>query len=487
MKTKKTASVPIESLPDGEELSEGWKCIILEDYVYIAARIGWRGLKREEYTKIGPLFLAVKDIQENGAIDYQNVTDHLSEFRYDESPEIQLKNQDIIITKDGTIGKIGFVENLPGKVTVNSSLLVVRPSPEILPRFLFFYFRSRNFQSIVHDRITGSAVPHLFQKDIKKFQILVPPLDEQQRIVTRVEALLSHVNATRYRLSRVPLIMKKFRQAVLVAACSGGLTEEWREENKNEIQIPSLTDLLLNRKELWKSRNGKSSSCLANKTKQKYKEPKESSENFIEDLPSSWIPITVTQLAFLDVGFSFSSKDFQNSGIRLLRGENIEPGSLRWKDTKYWSEEQLNGYQHLLLENGEIVLGMDRPLISTGFKIARVKPDDLPCLLVQRVTRFKMVDPDYTDLLFYNLQNEKFQKYLAEKGLTGSALPHITGSAVADYTVGLPCKEESNEIVRRVGLLFERADAFDQEVAAAGRRCERLTQAVLGKAFAGKL
>ena len=75
----------------------------------------------------------------------------------------------------------------------------------------------------------------------------------------------------------------------------------------------------------------------------------------------------------LDVGYAFKSAEFTESGIKLLRGDNIEPGSLRWIDTKYWSPEKLDSYKNLLIDEGDIILAMDRPLISSGLKIARAK------------------------------------------------------------------------------------------------------------------
>jgi len=437
MKSKKTASLPIESLPDDEELPEGWKSITLEDYIYIAARIGWRGLKREEYTKTGPLFLAVKDIQESGAIDFQNVTDHLSEFRYDESTEIQLKNQDIIITKDGTIGKIGFVENLPGKVTVNSSLLVVRPSPEILPRFLFFYFRSPSFQSIVHDRITGSAVPHLFQKDIKKFRILVPPLAEQQRIVARVEALLTHVNAARERLSRVPLIMKRFRQVVLAAACSGKLTEGWGHEVE------------------WDTVNFRS--------------------------------VTINSKDGIKTGpFGSMLKKFEHTteGIPVYGVENVKNLQFLPKNKIFITEEKAAQISNYDVKPGDILLTRSGTVGELCVVPRGITESRISCNLMRIRVDLKKINPHFCCFLLFG---SPFVLKQISDSCGGSTRIFIDGKILRTLEIPLPPLAEQHEIVRRVGLLFERADAFDQEVAAASRRCERLTQAVLGKAFRGEL
>jgi type I restriction enzyme, S subunit len=194
----------------------------------------------------------------------------------------------------------------------------------------------------------------------------------------------------------------------------------------------------------------------------------------------------VSQLALLDVGFAFKSSEFSTEGIPLLRGENIEPGRLRWNDVRFWPEARVNGYEHLLVEAGEIILAMDRPLISSGLKIARAKATDVPCLLVQRITRFKMVNPSMTEYTYYNLQLNRFIADLTT-GMTGSDLPHITGDGLAKYTIGLPPLAEQQEIVRRVDALFKTADALEARYRKAKAHIDKLTQSILAKAFRGEL
>jgi len=396
MKKKKTPSKPEENYPVDEELPEGWKSVVLEDHIYIAARIGWRGLKREEYTKEGPLFLAVKDIQENGFIDFQNVTDHLSEYRYDESPEIQLKEEDIIITKDGTIGKIGFVKDLPGKVTVNSSLLVVRPSSEILPRFLFFYFRSAGFQKIVRERITGSAVPHLFQKDIKKFRILVPPLAEQQRIVARVEALLSHVNAARERVSRVPLIMKKFRQAVLAAACEGRLTEGWRERNPNVESANALISEILEKRKQWYDSEFNKAKLQGRKKPKKLKFVRNEtpSEGLNLDSPDSWdicffediAANTENAIKAGPFGSSLTKACYEKSGYKIYGQEQVIKGDPTYGD--YWiSEEKFHELESCKVSPGDILIS----LVGTVGKVLILPDNCKPGIINPRLVKFSLI------------------------------------------------------------------------------------------------
>jgi type I restriction enzyme S subunit len=155
-------------------------------------------------------------------------------------------------------------------------------------------------------------------------------------------------------------------------------------------------------------------------------------------------------------------------------------------EVEYWPEAKLKGLEHLLIEPHEIILALDRPLISSGLKIARARPEDLPCLLVQRMMRFKMFDPACTGYLYICLQTPDFIERI--KGtMTGSDLPHITGTGVSEFTLPFPPPDEQQEIVRRVDALFALADRIEAKVAAARKRADQLTEAVLAKAFRGEL
>ncbi|MBT9613365.1 MAG: restriction endonuclease subunit S [Burkholderiales bacterium] len=96
-----------------------------------------------------------------------------------------LQKDDVLICKDGAgIGKVGIVGELPDRTTINSSLLLIRSGEEIHPKFLYRCLSSPYFQEIVNSRLNGATTPHLYQRDITEFPVVLPPLPEQQRIVT---------------------------------------------------------------------------------------------------------------------------------------------------------------------------------------------------------------------------------------------------------------------------------------------------------------
>lgn len=165
-------------------LPAGWKEIQLGKVAQLSGRIGWKGLTAKEYTKEGPFFLSVHSLNYGDYCDYRDAF-HISQQRYDESPEIMLRPYDVLICKDGAgIGKLGIVgDDLPGQTTINSSLLLVRAQEAILPKYLYYILSSPYFQGIVKSRLMGATTPHLYQRDITEFPIYLPPLPEQQRIV----------------------------------------------------------------------------------------------------------------------------------------------------------------------------------------------------------------------------------------------------------------------------------------------------------------
>lgn len=152
-----------------------WKIINLAKNCTIKARIGWQGLRSDEYRKRGDFLLITGTDFENGFINY-NTCSYVDEWRYLQDANIQLKNDDVLITKDGTIGKIAFVKGLEMPATLNSGIFVIRPkgNTSIYPEYLSLVFKSTIFTDFL-DRITaGSTIVHLYQKDIVKFDFPIP-------------------------------------------------------------------------------------------------------------------------------------------------------------------------------------------------------------------------------------------------------------------------------------------------------------------------
>jgi len=172
-----------------------WETQRLGDVADLQGRIGWKGLTAKEYTQKGPYFLSVHSLNYGDYVDFRDAF-HISQQRYDESPEIMLQADDVLICKDGAgIGKVGIVGDLPGQSTINSSLLLIRAKPNILPKYLYHVLQSPYFQRIVQSRLEGATTPHLYQRDIATFPVHLPPFEEQRRIVAVLDEAFAAIAA----------------------------------------------------------------------------------------------------------------------------------------------------------------------------------------------------------------------------------------------------------------------------------------------------
>lgn len=146
----------------------------LGEFLYIKGRIGWKGLKKDEYLQSsGFRIINGESLTEKG-IDWSKAG-FISEERYMESPEIMLQEGDILLSKDGTIGKIGYVDKLDTPTTVTSGIFVIRNQrpDEVSTAFIFCLLTSHYFKEFIASRTEGSVIPHLYQKD---FVTLTMPL-----------------------------------------------------------------------------------------------------------------------------------------------------------------------------------------------------------------------------------------------------------------------------------------------------------------------
>lgn len=163
-----------------------WVSLNLSRNSLLKARIGWQGLTTAEYLKSGYSYLVTGTDFVNGSIAW-NTCHYVDKYRYEQDKYIQIKNDDILITKDGTIGKIAIVKNLTKKATLNSGVFVVRPLDENYNRrFVYYILLSQIFRDFLDVLFAGSTIIHLYQKDLIKFEFLIPPTLEEQAAIADI-------------------------------------------------------------------------------------------------------------------------------------------------------------------------------------------------------------------------------------------------------------------------------------------------------------
>jgi len=164
-------------------IPKDWKTSNTKRELYMKGRIGWQGLKRNEFLEYGNYLITGIHFNNDYSIDWKSCY-HISDRRYNQAPEIQVKVNDILLTKDGTIGKLAFINYLPGKASLNSHILLLRPlKNNLLPKYIFYQLLSERFRKFVDNIKSGSTLSGLTQSSFGKFEIVIPPILEQEKIV----------------------------------------------------------------------------------------------------------------------------------------------------------------------------------------------------------------------------------------------------------------------------------------------------------------
>ena len=199
-----------------------WKISRVKFDSYVKARIGWHGLKSDDFTEVGPYLVTGSDFK-NRTVDWENCY-HCTVERYDQDRYIQLQEGDLLITKDGTIGKLILVQDLPGSATLNSGIFVVRPlRKNYLTQFLFWLLQSSVFYNFIDIYKTGSTISHLYQATFENLSYALPLLSEQTKIARFLDYETARIDALIAEQERLIALLKEKRQAVISHAVTKGL------------------------------------------------------------------------------------------------------------------------------------------------------------------------------------------------------------------------------------------------------------------------
>jgi type I restriction enzyme S subunit len=190
---------------------------------YIKARVGWHGLSSEEHQDEGAYLVTGTDFEEGG-IDWDSCV-HVSVERYKQDPYIILRDGDLLITKDGTIGKTAVVDGLGVKqATLNSGVFVIRPLQDAYSTsFLYWVFNSKVFTGFISLESAGSTIQHLYQRTLNEFSFPEVPHQEQDAINAFLNHETTRIDALIEKKQRLIELLKEKRQAVITQAVTKGL------------------------------------------------------------------------------------------------------------------------------------------------------------------------------------------------------------------------------------------------------------------------
>lgn len=369
----------------------------------------------------------------------------------------------------GRVGAAGTLRVYRERVWATDNTLVVHPRLEGLFGFLSSYFRIVDWSPLR----TGSSQPLITQTAVKQLVVPLPPLAEQERIVAKLETVLARVNNARERLARVPAILKRFRQSVLAAACSGRLTADWREQHPDVEPALSIVERITHKRKTQSS-------------KAPLPEVVDSGE--LPDVPAEWIYVCFgTVIGELRNGIS-TKPNIDPPGENILRISSARPGKVLLDDVRYLpdAEDLVNTYR---LSNGDLlftryngsiellgvcgmVRGLGKRTVLYPDKLMRVRFDH------------NLIEPEYVELFFQVAQT---RDRVTAKAKSSAGQQGVSGADIKGQALALPPLAEQREIIRRASALLILADTIETRIAQATRRAGKLTQSTLARAFRGEL
>lgn len=355
-----------------------------------------------------------------------------------ELERLSVTDGDLFVCEGGEPGRCAVWRGGANAFVFQKALHRFRSIGGIIPELLMYRLRHDAETGTLVDAFTGTTIKHLTRENLAKYKVPVPPLPEQKRIADKLDTLLERVNACRGRLDRVPGILKRFRQAVLAAATSGELTREWREERGvgTEWESSSVADVALQ----------------------------------VFDGP---------------FGSHLKSKDYVETGIRVVRLENIAPLCFVRDKRTYIGREKYNGLTKHTLMAGDILFSS---FVDEEVRVC-LFPDDLDCKAINKADCFCIRtnrDLCLPEFLVLRLACRSTFEAL-DDAVHGATRPRINLGQLRNIQFQLPPVEEQLEIVDRVTTLLDCADSLERRLASVLRLVERTTPSALTKAFRGEL
>lgn len=204
------------------EIPRDWKISKIKYTTKLNGRIGWQGLTSNEYQDEGPFLITGTDFKD-GRINFDSAV-HIEESRWAEAKQIQVENGDLLITKDGTVGKVAIIEDLDGKASLNSGVLRIQTTDELNRKYLYYVLLSEEFWLWFNYTNSGaSTILHLYQNVFERFTYAVPPLQEQQAIADFLDEETKKLDDAKDLLQKQIEKLKEYRKSLIWETVTKGL------------------------------------------------------------------------------------------------------------------------------------------------------------------------------------------------------------------------------------------------------------------------
>lgn len=411
------------------KIPANWSIEKIKYTTYVKGRIGWQGLKSDEFTDEGPYLVTGKDfIGKN--VNWESCH-HISSERYHEAQPIQLKENDLLITKDGTIGKTAIVRDMPDKAILNSGIFVTR-SAKYEVDFMYWMLNSQVFDKYIKFFETGSTIKHLYQETFENFSYPLPTRIEQKRINLFLNRKIKLVDEVIKNKGNMMTLLEKQRQSIITEAVTKGLN-------------PNV-------------------------------KMKDSGVEWIGEVPEHWDSLTFRRVTSLQQGLQIAQEArFYEDGFN--RYQYITVKSLNYQ---YHVKEYVeNPSCRVICNENEVLLARTG---ATGLVVTGVSGVFHNNFFKVNFNSGKVIK----DYLVYYLKQAKIQEHFQLVAGT-TTIPDLNHGSFYDTALVLPDLNEQKEIVSYLDLKLKNLERLKDKIGEQVEILKEYRQALIYEAVTGKI
>lgn len=392
---------------------------------------------------------------------------------------------DFILSNSMSFGRPYIVKTTGA---IHDGWLVFRDIDNNLDKDFFYYLLSSSYVYQQFSRnASGSTVRNLNIDIVKQTNISLPPLNEQKRIVAKIEKLFSNLDNSDKYLLHLEKQLKRYRQSVLKSAFEGELTKEWREKQTNLETADELLEKIKIERTLY----------IENELREKFKDKpekwiKDKVKNEVDKFDNLikkasilnnnlWINMPLEAITtLLGDGLHGTPKYVESSEYYFINGNNLQQGKIVIKsDTKFVSQEEYLKYKKNM-NNNTILVSINGTLGNVAFY------DNEQVMLGKSACYFNLINSINKYYIFWKINSQDFREY-ADKSATGSTIKNLPLSAMRNYKLPICSILEQQEIVNQIKKHFSIIDKLETVVQQSIKESKRLRQSILKQAFEGKL
>jgi type I restriction enzyme S subunit len=402
-------------------------------------------------------------------------------IREEEFAKCVAKKGDLLICEGGEAGRaaVWFYEK---EICFQNHIHRARFYCDIDPYYGYRFFEKINATGEINQHRKGVAISNMSGKALSEIYFPLPPLAEQHRIVSKVDELMAlcdqleaqHNNAADAHEQLVSHLLSTLTQSQDAEDFNANwqrIATHFDTLFTTESSIDALKQTLLQLAVMGKlvpqDPNDEPASELLKRIQDEKaklvgegKIKKDKLQTVIDEdekkfeIPKSWEWCRIGFFASLMSGKGFNASEYSSNGVRLFQIANVSLGYTKWEIENFLPAQYLDLHPDLVLENGDVLVALNRPILNGLMKVCIISNEDLPAILYQRVGKFSFFKNTInTKYFYYFLQSELFINHLEEQ-LQGSDQPFINQSQLIRFICTIPPSNEQRRIVAKVDELM---------------------------------